>query len=494
MSLLGIDIGTSVCKAAVFADTGTCLAQARREYRTLQPRPTQFELDSWNVWQLTQEVIREAAAATTHDPITAMCVSSFGEAVVGVTRGREILGNSILSSDSRGSEYVRALTDDIGQEAFYQINPNMLGPQYSLPKILWLRDHAPDQYDRADYLLLWGDCVGYLLGADPVANNSLANRTLLFDLNTNDWSDRLLEWSGIERTKLGRVVPGGAVVGTVSREMAERLGLPDDVQIVAGGHDQCCNALGCGAVRAGMAVCGMGTYECIAPTFGPVKDRLAMLAARLNIEHHLLPDLYVSFLYNQAGSMVKWFRDTFAASEAGDGAAIYDRLNAELPSAPTSLLVLPHFDPPQWPTYIPDTAGAIVGLHTSTSRGEILKAIMECSSLYFVDGVQALRRLGIDLTQCIASGGGARSDAWLQINADVFGIPFVRNQITECSAVGAAMLAGLSTGVLSSVDDAVRAFVHPERTFESDAGRHEIYQEKHERYGRLGPALMNVVA
>jgi len=494
MSILGIDLGSSVCKAAAFSVEGHCLAQAAREYRTRQSQPGQAELDSRAVWQDIQAVIAEVAAGARQDPITALCVSSFGEAVVPVSRAREILGDSILCADARGAEYAQALEAEIGQEAFYRINPNMLGPQYSLPKLLWLRDHQPDLFTRAGYFLLWGDCIGYLLGADPVTNNSLANRTLLFDLNRNDWSERLLAWSGIDRDVLGRVVPGGTVVGAVSDAMAERLGLPHGVQIVAGGHDQCCNALGCGAITAGTAVCGIGTYECITPTFGPVREPLAMLAHGLNIEHSLLPDLYVSFLFNQSGSLVKWFRDTFAGAEVARGDTdLYAALNAEMPADPTGLLVLPHFDPPQWPRYLPDTAGAIVGLHTSTTRGEILKAIMECATLYFVDGLHGLRDIGIDLTECIAAGGGARSDAWLQIKADIFGLPVVRTRITEGGLAGAAMLAGLATGIYASPHEAAHTFVHKDRTFAPDPTRHARYQEKHALYRRLYPALAGVL-
>ncbi|MHB9130223.1 MAG: FGGY-family carbohydrate kinase [Armatimonadota bacterium] len=494
MSLLGVDVGTSMCKAAVFTNDGRCLALAAREYRPYNSQPHHAELDSRAVWQQVQEVIAEVAAYTAQDPITALCVSSLGEAAVPVSRTREILDASILCADPRGEEYVQTLVADIGQEAFYQINPNILGPQYTLPKLLWLRDNMPELYERADYFLLWGDCIGFLLGGDPVANNSLANRTLLFDLARNDWSDHLLEWGGVDRQKLGRVVPGGTVVGTVSEEMAARLGLPAGVRIVAGGHDQCCNALGCGAITAGKAVCGIGTYECITPTFGPVNQPLAMLAEGLNIEHHLLPDLYVSFLYNQSGSLVKWFRDTFAAAEVARGDAdLYARLNAEMPTDPTTLLVLPHFDPPQWPRYLPDTAGVILGLHTRTTRGDILKAIMEGATFYFVDAIHGLRRMGIDLTECIASGGGARSDAWLQIKADIFGLPFVRTRITEGGLAGAAMLAGLATAIYTSPAEAVSAFVQKERTFDPDPQRHTRYQEKHAQYRQLYPALADLL-
>lgn len=494
MSLLGLDLGTSGCKAAVFTEGGRCLALAMREYPTRQQQPGQAELDSQTVWRCTQEIIAEVAAGARQDPITALCVSSFGEAMVPVSANREILGDTILCADARGTEYVQALEGEMGQEAFYQINPNLLGPQYSLPKLLWLRDHQPELFTRTAYFLLWGDCVGYLLGGEPVTNNSLANRTLLFDLARNDWSESLLAWSGLDRHILGPVVNGGTVVGTVSDAMAARLGLPKGVRIVAGGHDQCCNALGCGAITAGTAVCGMGTYECITPTFGPVQQPLAMLAEGLNIEHHVLPDLYVSFLYNQAGSLVKWFRDTFAAAEVARGDAnLYAALNREMPDEPTGLLVLPHFDPPQWPRYLPNTAGAIIGLHTHTTRGEILKAIMECTTLYFVDGLHGLRRMGIDLNRCIAAGGGARSDAWLQIKADIFGIPVVRTRITEGGLAGAAMLAGLATGVYTAPGEAVQTFVHEERVFEPAPSRHAIYQQKHARYRQLYPALAPVL-
>jgi xylulokinase len=517
MSILGIDLGTTGCKAAAYSKDGRCLAQAYRKYGAIHPGPGRSELDSRDVWDKVRQVIREVAAgvgrgaqtgatetaterttgrhAAGSDPITALCVSSFGEAFVPVTGGREILGPSILNTDVRGAEYADALARDFGQEAFYRINPNILGPQYSLPKLMWTRDHEPELFGRTDFFLFWADFVPFMLGCEPAAANSLANRSLLFDLKKNDWSDELLGWSGIERKKLGRIVAGGTVIGTVDDRAAAELGLPRGVRVVAGGHDQCLNALGAGGIAPGKAVCGIGTFECITPTYGEVRVPMRMLELGLNMEHHVLPRLYVSFLYNQAGSLVKWFRETFAAADvAPEGIDIYAMLDREMPEAPTELLVLPHFDPPQWPEHVADTSGVIAGLKSGTPRGEILKAILECETFYFVDGMAALEKLGIETREFMATGGGARSDAWLQIKADIFGVPFVRPRISEGSMVGAAMLAGIATGVYGSAQEAVDVFVKRERTFEPDARRHAIYKEKLALYRELFPSMRGLLS
>jgi xylulokinase len=492
MSLLGIDLGTSGCKVAAFAAHGQCLAQASRPYDMRQSQAGWAVLDSHEVWARVREAIREVASRTSHDPITALATSSFGEAMVPVSRDRRILGNSILCMDARGAEHVARLEQELGQEAFYRINPNILGPQYSLPKLLWLREHEPALFQQADHFLLWGDLVAFLLGCEPVTANSLANRTLLFDLARNDWSDELLAWSGIARQRLGRVVPGGTVIGEVAPAVAAELNLPRGVKVVAGGHDQCCNALGSGCIEAGTAVCGIGTFECITPCYAQIPPAAQMLAENLNVEHHLLPGLYVSFLFNQAGALVKWFRDTFAADVAGDE-EIYARLNAELPVEPTRLLTLPHFTPPLWPRSIPDSAGVILGLRTSTTRGEILKSIMECETLYFADAMQSLQRMGVHTNSFIATGGGARSDAWLQIKADIFGIPFIRPRISEGSLLGAAMLAGISTGVFASAGEAASRFVAEDRTFLPDPTRHALYKEKAALYRQIFPATRELL-
>ena len=168
---------------------------------------------------------------------------------------------------------------------------------------------------------------------------------------------------------------------------------------------------------------------------------------------------------------------------------IYDVLVAEIPEGPTGLCVLPHFEMTGPPKFINDSCGVIVGLKTNTTRGEILKAIMESTTFYFVEVLKVLKNMGIEISEFVATGGGAKSDAWLQIKADILGIPFTRLKQTECSLVGAAVIAGLATDVWSSPRQAVSNFVQPEIVFEPDKALSVSYRQRYELYKELYPSF-----
>jgi len=492
MSLLGIDIGTTGCKTAAFSEAGLCLATAYREYPMVHPRKGWAELDSAGVWQCVKAAIGEVATKTSNDSVTALSVSSIGEAMTPVSADREILANSILCTDVRGSEYVNALKEEISQDDFFRINANIFGVHYSLPKLCWIRDHQPELWGQADKFLLWGDLIAYMLGGDPMTSFSHASRTLLFDIRRETWAPRLLEFSKIDDAKLPEPVPSGTAAGTVAASIASELGLGKGVKIIVGGHDQCCNALGAGIVTAGKAVCGVGTLECITPVYDHIPDAQAMLAGGLNVEHHVLPGLYVSFVFNQSGLLVRWFRDTFAAADAKlltDASDIYDVLASEMPTEPTKLFTLPYFELTGPPEFVRDASGVITGLRTTTTRGEILKSIMESATYFLAEAIGPLKGLGIDTSEFVATGGGAKSDSWLQIKADIFGVPFVRPRITECAALGAAILAGSGTKRFTDHQQAVSQFVARDRVFEPDPHRRAIYAERLAQYRKLFPLL-----
>jgi xylulokinase len=485
MNLLGIDIGTTGAKAAVFSDQGELLCLAYREYETLSPNPGWFELDSRHVVEQVWACISEATSQVAQKP-GALSISSMGEAVTPVDAEGNILAGSILMKDMRGEQYVDLIRDRLGQEAFYQINPNILAAQYSLPKILWIRRHQPELFARTHKFLLWTDLISVLLGAQAKTSYSMANRTLLLDIRRQQWSRELLELADLDPALLPEPVASGEIIGQVRPEMARKLGLAPQAAIVTGGHDQGCNALGAGGVHSGSAVCGLGTVECTTPVYDTIPEASTMLQAGLNVEHHVVPDRYVSFLYNQAGSLVRWFRDTFAEAQArSSGADIYPQLMAEMPKGPSDVFVLPYFEPTGPPDFLSRTTGVIAGLRTSTRRGEILKAVLEGTTFYFLESFRKLRDMGIDTSRILATGGGAKSDPWLQIKADILNVPMVRLDITECGAAGAAILAGLATGVYDSPQEASKLFAKQVQSFEPDPKRHERYAQRYEQYRSL---------
>ena len=491
MSLLGIDVGTTGCKVALFSEEGHLLASAYEEYD--RPEPGWAELDAIEVWEKVKGTISQVVSRSASDPARALAVSSLGEAMVPVTDDRQVLGPSILNFDGRGEEYLDSLSMALPNELLYRINGNTLGNHYGLTKLKWIKEHRPDLYERASKFLLWGSFVSFMLGAEPVVDYSLANRTLLFDIDREAWSEEILGLAGLDRSKLPDTAPSGTVIGTVSDHMADELGLPPNVSIVTGAHDQLANAVGCGVIREGRAVYGMGTFICITSVFSQRREPAIMIERGLNTEHHVVPGKYASFIYNQGGSMVKWFRDTFAAAEHRQaeeaGRDVYADLFAEIPEGPSSIVVLPHFTTTGPPQFISDSCGVIAGLRLETSRGDILKGILEGTTFDLKECIESLPPTGIEIADFRAAGGGSKSDAWIQICADILGQPFVRPKITEAGALGAAIIAGVGDGVFPSFEAGVEAMVRLERTFEPDPLQQKRYESRFETYRQLWPLM-----
>ena len=498
MSLLGIDVGTTGCKSGIFSESGDLLALAYREYDPITPRPGWGELDPHVVWAKVQETIREVAQTPGLSPIQALSVSSLGEAVVPVSKDREILGSSILIYDIRGNEYGEQLSQLIMNQALYPKTGNIFGTYFSMVKLMWIRDHEPERYQQTDYFLPWSAFISFMLGSDPVVDFSLANRTLLFDIQAQTWSDDLLGISGIDREKLPDARQAGTVIGHVPESIAQSLGLTAGIPIVMGTHDQCANAVGCGAIDAGQAMLGMGTFTTIVPVFSKTYDPNSVIPLGVNTEHHAVPGRYVSFIYNQGGSVVKWFRDTFAPLEKqiaeAVGEDIYTKLFAEIPDRPGSLVLLPYFSTTGLPDFSPHTAGVMSGLRLSSTRGEILQGIIE-SILYDLKmTMDPLKDAGLALTEYIAVGGGSKSDVWVQTCADVLGYPFLRPKVTEAGVLGSAMIAGVGSGVFKNYQAAVDAMVRMGDRFEPNPENVAHYQKMHTQFLTLREQIQPLLA
>jgi xylulokinase len=489
MSLLGLDVGTTGCKAAVFSTDGRLLALDYAEYDYQSPEAGWAELDVLAVWEKIKVSIRKAVSRSGSDPVTALAVASLGEAVVPLSRDRRILSPSLLNFDVRGGEYLDGLAAQVEDAYLYQINGNTLGNHYSLTKLMWIRDHQPELYAETEHFLHWSSFVAFMLGADPVLDYSLANRTLLFDLDKAAWSEELAELARIDLQKLPRLVPSGVAIGHVSPRIAQELGLPLNVTIVSGSHDQCANAVGCGVIEPGQAFYGMGSYHCITPVMDQRRDTSAMVARGLNTEHHAAPGKYLSFLYNHGGTLVKWYRNTFATVEHHQAAIeakdIYPALFAEMPEGMSSVLVLPNFAFTGPPEFLTDSCGVIFGLHLDTTRGDVLKGIVEGIAFYLKECVESLPATGITINDYRAVGGGSKSEAWIQLSADLFGQPIARPVITEAGALGSAIMAGVGSGIFRDFPSGVQAMVRLERTFVPDPSRQERYRARFEEYRQL---------
>lgn len=238
---------------------------------------------------------------------------------------------------------------------------------------------------------------------------------------------------------------------------------------------------------------GMGTYLCIVPVFARRPAPAAMIERGLNTEHHARPDRFVSFIYNQCGSVVRWYRDTFAAEEhrrfQAEGDEVYEHLFAELPADPSSVTVLPHFAFMGPPDFISDASGVIAGLRLNTRRADILKGILEGSIFSLKQSVATLPGAGIHTRRFRAVGGGSRSRAWVQLCADILDSPFERSDVSEAGALGAAILAGTGTGVYSSLEQGTASTVRIRDRLEPRPAAVSLYEERYHKNLRLWALL-----
>lgn len=495
MSLLGIDVGTTGCKAAVFSEKGQMLAFAYQEYRYKSPKPGWAQLDTIDVWKKVKFVIAKAISCCGSATIQALCVSSMGEAVVPVSMDRKILSPSILNFDTRGNEYLDNLNSLISKERLYDISGNMLGNHFSLTKIKWIKKNQPEIYQKTHSFLPWASFVSFMLGADPIVDYSLANRTLLFDVNHKSWSDEIIGLSDLDLPKLPAVSASGTRIGTVSKQISEELGLPENVAIVNGSHDQCANAVGCGAIAEGRTLLGMGTFICAAPVFRNRRKPEIMIKLGLNTEHHAVPGKYVTFIYNQGGSIIKWYRDTFALIEhqqfKTEERDIYTKLFSEIPNTPSRTIVLPYFASTGLPDFSTETSGVISGLKLDTERGEILKGMAESVIYDLKEYIDSLSPTGIRIKDFRVVGGGSKSNNWIQICADILGSSLARPKITESGAMGSAITAGVGIGVFSSFKEGVDSMVRIERNFSPNLQIHSKYKNRFGRYCQLKSLLKN---
>ena len=494
MSLLGLDIGITGCKAVAFSPEGDMLAQAYREYRLYQPQPGWMELDPAEVWAAVAGIIRQVTAAVPADPVRALSVSTHGESVVPVdAQGRPIYG-FITAIDTRAGEQARWWGERLGKERIFHITGMPLHPMYTVNKLMWLRQNDPHVFRAAHRFLCMQDFVFHQLGLPPTMDRTLATRTMAFDVSRLAWSEEILELAQLDVARMSQVLPSGTVIGEIPAAVIEELGLAPGAVGVTGGHDQPSGALGCGAIAEGVAMDSTGTVECVAVASPRLVLNEALMQSNLPIAPHTAPGMYLVLGYSSTGgALLRWYRDNFAGAERQEaertGQDVYDLILQQATPGPSPVLILPHFVGAGTPSMDADSKGAILGLDLSTSRGQIIKAMLDSVSYEVKLSLDAMEAAGIAVRELRAFGGGAKSPLWLQTKADIYGKPVRAVAVSEAPCLGVAILAGVATGVFSSMEEALAQMVRIGRTYEPDLALHERYMESFQLFAQVYPTL-----
>ncbi|MEM8994733.1 MAG: FGGY-family carbohydrate kinase, partial [Acidobacteriota bacterium] len=340
-------------------------------------------------------------------------------------------------------------------------------------------------YGRIAQVLLPKDYLRHRLTGGFATDRAGAGGTLLLDLESRDWSPEILDAFEIPARWLPPTHEGPEITGEVSPEAAEALGLRAGTPVVAGGGDQAAGAVGVGAVKPGIVSAVIGTSGVV---FASSDEPLVEERGSLHAFPHAVPGRWhvMGVMLSAAGSL-GWFRDRFAP---GVPYPELDRDAAPVAPGAEGLYFLPYLSGERTPHADPEARGAFLGLTLAHGRGHLVRAVLEGVAYGLADNLAALRRVGLrDIDEVRVSGGGSRSDLWMQILADVLGVRLVRTDAAEASAVGAALLAGVGVGGWPMVEAACEAAVTLRDPIEPDPESHGAYVERHRRFQRAYPAL-----
>jgi xylulokinase len=494
MNLLGLDIGTTGCKAILFDSDGTLLAKASREYAVDIPHPQWAEQDLENVWILAQEAIKEAIFVADVHEVAALGLSVHGEAVTPVDEHGRALYPTILGMDTRTGAQNDWLRERFGGEGLFQRTGMPIHTINTLPKLLWLKEHEPEIWRAADKFLLVEDFLIQKMTGQAAVSQCLASRTQLYNLKDGKSDEEILAALELDPAKLAHVLPSGVAVGHLSSGLTSSLGLRRPPVVVTGGHDQACGALGVGLTTPGLASVSTGTAEVVEVALpSPVLSQ-PLYEGNISVYNHVVPGLFLAMTLNHSGGMsLRWFRDQFCEPQmhqaAQTNADAYDLILTGASAVPTGLLVLPHFSGSGTPTFDTSSKAAILGLTFATSRADVAKAILEGLTYELRLNLDLLKAGDVKIEVLRAIGGGAKSALWLQLKADITGIPVVTPRITEAAGFGAALLAGVGAGLFASAAEAANRFLQLKDEYVPDPIRHAAYTRQFEIYRQVYPAL-----
>jgi len=485
--LLGVDVGTSGTKAVLFDANGGGLARAHESYALHHPAPGFFELDPEEVWSAVASCLRRIGREYGRKAIKALAVSVQGEAFIPIGKEGRPLARSPISADMRGAAYLDQLARQLDPTQICEITGQPPSSLSSLTKIMWWHEHCPDLHKKTWKFYCYGEFILARLGMEPVIDESMASRTMVYDIRQKRWSPELLCQAELASNLFPSVVPSGTVVGKMSDVVASDLDLPPGIEIVVGGHDQACAAFGAGVVDSQRALYSIGTTEVIAAVLdSPLRS---LPEKNVSCYPHVVPEKHIALVGSQTGGrLLQWFTETFvrvADLELRPTALPIEKLTEEIDGQPGELMLLPFFAGSGSVRNDPSAKGALIGLTFETGLEDIVKAFLEGITYEQAAGLSHVPEIDKQVRMFRCGGGGTRSPVWLQIKANILGRPIETLDVEDTACLGAALIAGCGIGIFDSPQAAVARVVRPRQRFEPDPRKHSQYREKLEVYGRL---------
>ncbi|MEQ8846402.1 xylulokinase [Botrimarina sp.] len=496
---LGIDIGTSGTKTIAIDPSGRVLAGATAAYPCEHPRPLWSEQDPEHWWTATVDTVRQVLtkAKLKRGEVSGIGLSGQMHGSVFLDKRGKVLRPALLWNDQRTAAECEEITERAGgRKRLVKLvaNPALTG--FQAPKILWLRNHEPKRFGRLAHVLLPKDDVRRRLTGELATEVSDASGTLLLDVAKRQWSKPLLSKLELDDSLLPTVYESEDVTGRLTAEAADSLGLTTDCVVVGGAGDCAAGAIGNGIVQKGLVNTSLGTSGVVfAHSDTPEVDP----AGRLHTFCHAVRGKWhqMGVTLSAAGSL-GWFADALCRSDpslAADGVVDFEKLIAEAADAPVGaegLYFLPYLAGERTPHADPHARGAFVGLTLGHTRAHLARAVLEGVTYSLLDCLDLMRQLGVPVKQIRATGGGAKSPFWRQMQADVLGAPVHAMRADEGPAYGVALLAAVGCGEFASITEACDATVETAGVSKPAARNRRPYADRvgvyRSLYSHLRPA------
>jgi len=497
--ILAVDLGTTAIKVLLFRSDGQVISNSTQEYKLLTPTELAVELEVEKYWNAFKKGLAEVLTQANIDSskIKSIGISAQGETLILVDKEGKPLTNAVVWLDNRAQQEAEELAKEFGNENTYHITGQVeIVPTWPAAKILWFKKHQPDIYRQVAKFLLIEDYFIYRLCGKYVCEGSLICSTVYWDIIKKVWWKDMLSYLGVKEVQLPEIRESGEVVGSIQPKIARELGLSADTLVTTGALDQACGAIGVGNLVPGVISENTGAALAICATVDhPIFDK----KGRMPCHYHGIPDTYMAHTFTTGGMVLRWFRDKFCSMEIDissfinvDSYNLLDQEAAQVPPGCNGLVMLPHLQGAMAPESNPKAKGVFYGFTLHHGKAHFIRSIMEAIAFAVQRNIDVLEDLGIKVDEIRSLGGGSRSLLWSQIKADVTQRSVYIMENEEAACLGAAMLAGVATGIYPNLKVATKKMVSIKKQVKPNKANMDIYKQGYKRYTSLYNSLLDM--